>query len=39
VAADADVTFEKPVPQRVTLVVWDARGCASRIEKQVNVEP
>ena len=39
VAAEADVTFEKPGPQRVTLVVWDAMGRGSRIEKQVNVEP
>jgi len=39
VAAEADVTFEKPGPQRVTLVVWDAMGRGSRVEKRVNVEP
>jgi hypothetical protein len=39
VAAEAVVTFEKPGPQRVTLVVWDGAGRGSRIEKQVAVEP
>jgi len=39
VVAEAVVTFEKPGPQRVTLVVWDAMGRGSRIEKQVTVEP
>lgn len=39
VAAEAVVTFEKPGPQRVTLVVWDTMGRGSRIEKQVTVEP
>jgi hypothetical protein len=39
VAAEAVATFEKPGPQRVTLVVWDAMGRGSRVEKQVNVEP
>jgi hypothetical protein len=39
VAAEAVVTFEKPGPQRVTLVVWDGAGRGSRIEKQVTVEP
>lgn len=39
VAAGAAVTFEKPGPQQVTLVVWDAAGRGSRIEKQVTVDP
>lgn len=39
VAAEAAATFEKPGTQRVTLVVWDAMGRGSRMEKQVTVEP
>ena len=39
VGAEASVVFQKPGLHRVTLVVWDAAGRGSRIERSVTVEP
>ena len=39
VTADAKHTFDRPGAHRVTLIVWDAAGRGSRLEKTVQVLP
>ena len=39
VGTEPAMVFQKPGLHQVTLVVWDATGRGSRIEKQVSVEP